>query len=441
MSDNLEQLPKAPADRFTKPLAHFLHIEAAGGVVLLVCAILAFALSNSPWSAPFLSFWETPVDFRFGGIEVSHSLKHWINDGLMTFFFFLVALEMKREIVLGELRNPRMAALSLAGALGGMFMPASVYLLLVGGGPGMRGWGTIMATDTAFVIGCLALLGPRVPQSLRLFLLSLAIFDDIGAIMVVAIGYGGALNWFAIGLTGLGLAVMAAASRLGIRSIPVYFALGSLVWMAMDASGIHATLTGVLLGLMTPARSWVSDTRFHAILNRLIAYPPDDPLSGNALDRHDLHRARVAVREVLSPVERLEIALHPWVSFGIMPIFALANAGVTISRADIDGAIVMAIVAGFVFGKPVGVALFSYVAVSLRLAIRPPELSWGILAAGGLLTGIGFTMALFIAELAFSPELLASAKLGILSASVGAATFGVLALLWLTRSSPVRHTS
>src|SRR5690606_10232231 len=181
-------------------------------------------------------------------------------------------LELKRELVLGELRSPRRAALPLAAALGGMLVPAGLFVLLVGGGPGATGWGTVMSTDTAFVIGCLAILGSRVPQSLRLFLLSLAIFDDIGAILVVAIGYGGALNWIAIGLIGLGLAVVAGIARLGIRSIPVYFAIGGCIWLAFDTSGVHATLAGVILGLMTPARSWVSDTRLHAIFDRVVAY-------------------------------------------------------------------------------------------------------------------------------------------------------------------------
>jgi NhaA family Na+:H+ antiporter len=435
MYDSLGRLPKEPVDRFTKPFMRFLQIEAAGGAVLLLCTLFALAVSNSPWSGSFLSFWEIPAGFHLGGVGVSRSLKHWINDGLMTLFFFLVALELKREIVLGELRSPRLASFSLAAALGGMILPASIFLLLAGGGAGADGWGTVMATDTAFVIGCLALLGSRIPQTLRLFLLSLAIFDDVGAILVVAIGYGSTLNWAALGLTGLGLAGVVGISLLGIRSIPVYFVSGSLVWIAMDASGIHPTLVGVILGLMTPARSWVSDNRLRAILNRVVASPPGERRSGDTTDRQDLRRASVATREALSPVERLEIALHPWVAFAIMPLFALANAGVVISRADADGALVMAIVAGFVFGKPIGVLLFSSLAVSLRLAIRPSELSWSLLAAGSILTGIGFTMALFIAELAFDSNLLTSAKLGILGASVGAGLCGVLALAWLTSPS------
>jgi len=303
---------------------------------------------------------------------------------------------------------------------------------LIGRGVGAHGWGTVMATDTAFVIGCLAILGSRVPLSLRLFLLSLAIFDDIGAILVVAIGYGSELNWLALALAGLGLAIVLAAARLGIRSVTIYFLIGGLIWLALDASGIHPTLAGVALGLMTPARGWISDNRLHAILNRVVAYPPGEHWSGDTSGRRDLRRAGIATREVLSPVERLEILLHPWVAFLIMPLFALANAGVPVSLAGIDVTVAAAIFAGFVLGKPVGVVLFSFLAVRMRLAVLPPSLSWGVLSASGILTGIGFTMALFIAALAFGPLLLNSAKLGILGASVVSGVSGLVALLWLT---------
>lgn len=221
MSESHARLPKEPIDRFTKAFGRFLRIEAGASGLLLLCTIFAVALSNSPWSAAFLSFWETPVGLNFGDLELSRSLKHWINDGLMTLFFFVVAIELKREIVLGELRNPRMAALSLAGALGGMAAPATLYLLLARGGAGAHGWGVVMTTDTAFVIGCLALLGSKVPLSLRLFLLSLAIFDDIGAILVVAIAYGGALKVWALGLAAVGVAGVALMARLGVRALPL----------------------------------------------------------------------------------------------------------------------------------------------------------------------------------------------------------------------------
>ncbi|WVT77397.1 Na+/H+ antiporter NhaA (plasmid) [Sinorhizobium chiapasense] len=437
MNDSLSRLPREPADRLTKPFMRFLRIEATAGIVMLLSTLLALGLANIAWSSSFLALWEMPAGVRVGDIEISRSLKHWINDGLMTLFFFVIALELKRELVLGELRNPRIAALPVAAAFGGMAVPAGLFSLLVGGGPGASGWTTVMSTDTAFVIGCLAVLGSRIPGSLRLFLLSLAIFDDVGAILVVAIGYGESLNWVALGAAGLGLAIVAGIARLGIRSIPVYFAIGGGIWLAFDASGVHATLTGVVLGLMTPARSWVSDTRLHAILDRVSAHPRGDHGSRDTAARSDLRRAGVATREALSPIERLEIALHPWVAFVIMPIFALSNAGVPIADANFDVPLTTAIVAAFVVGKPVGIVLFSFLAVTLRLGTRPDELPWSLLAAGSLLTGIGFTMALFIAELAFEPELLNSVKLGVLGASVISAALGLLALTWLT--SPGRR--
>jgi NhaA family Na+:H+ antiporter len=428
-------------DRFGRAFTRFLRIEAMAGGALLLCAVVALAASNSPWSVPYLAFWETEVGFRFADLHYTRSLKHWINDALMTLFFFVVALELKREMVLGELRSPRTAALSLSAALGGMAVPAALYLLLQRGEPALHGWGTVMATDTAFVIGCLAVIGRRIPQSLRLFLLSLAIFDDIGAIAVVAIGYGDALNGRALGLVLAGLLMTSVLAKAGIRSITIYFLLGIAIWLSMDASGIHATLTGVILGLMTPARSWVSDLRLRAILGRVVAYPPGEHWSGDTPHRKHLLRAETATREALSPVERLELGLHPWIAFLVMPIFALANAGMTIDSAQIAVPVVSTVLISFVVGKPLGVVAFSYLAVRLRLAARPRELGWPLLAAGSVLTGIGFTMALFIAELAFDASLVDSAKLGILGASIISAALGLLALTLLTRRQQRRAAS
>ena len=433
MEDNLSRLPKEFADRFTKPFSRFVRIESAAAVILLVFTLGALTLSNSAWSRDFMALWEAPVGLHLGSFEFSRSLQDWINDGLMTLFFFVVALELKRELVLGELANLRMASLSFAAALGGMVVPAMLYVALQGGEAGAHGWGTVMATDTAFLVGCLAVLGSRIPQSLRVFLLSLAIFDDVGAILVVAIGYGGELNWVAIALAVLGLAIVFGAARIGIRSVPIYFLIGGFIWLALDASGVHATITGVLLGLMTPTGGWVSNTRLRAILDRVIARPRGDSVSEAASDRKDLVLARVATREALSPVERLEMALHPWVGFAIMPLFAFANAGIPLSVEDFGGSVTVAIFAGFALGKPVGVLALSWLAVRLGIATRPPDLTWGLIVAGGLLTGIGFTMALFIADLAFDQHLLGAAKLGILSASAVSAAAGVLALAWLTR--------
>jgi NhaA family Na+:H+ antiporter len=432
MAPDSRNLPREIADRFTKPFAQFLKIEAASGLLLLLAALAALGLANSPWSTPFLAFWETPVGLHFGPLDFSRSLRHWINDGLMTFFFFVVALELKRELVLGELRNLRMAAMPFAGALGGMIVPVSLYLALMTGQPGAHGWGTVMATDTAFVIGCLALFGSRIPPSLRLFLLSLAIFDDVGAILVVAVGYGEALNWVALALGVLGLAAVAGAARLGIRSVPVYFLLGGVIWLCFDASGIHATIAGVVLGLMTPTRVWVSDARLRAILGRVLSYPGGEHWSGDTRERHDLRQAGIAVTEALSPVERLEMMLHPWAGFVIMPLFALANAGVAISGADIGQSVSVTIFVGLAFGKPIGVLAFSWLAVRFGFATQAPSLNLPFLAAGALLTGIGFTMSLFIAGLAYTPAMLDAAKIGILGGSVFSAAAGLLMLVWLT---------
>jgi NhaA family Na+:H+ antiporter len=429
------RLPKELLDRLTKPFARFLAIEAAAGAILLLSTVAALVLSNSPWAHSFLNAWETQIGFQVGAWELARSLKDWINDGLMTLFFFLVSLELKRELVLGELRNPRMAALSISAALGGMLVPAALYLMIQAGQPGQHGWGTVMATDTAFVIGCLALLGSRIPQSLRVFMLSLAIVDDIGAILIVAIGYSSHISWHALALAALGIAVVRAIAALGFRGFPIYFLMGAFIWVAIDASGVHATVTGVILGLMTPARRWVSDDRLYAILKQVIAHPVSDEGSSPTKNRETLQVAEVAARETLSPVERLEIALHPWVGFVIMPLFALANAGVPISMDNLGGPVTIAIFVGFVVGKPVGVLSFSWLAVRSGIAMRPPELNWGSLAGGGMLAGIGFTMALFIANLAFSESLIGSAKLGILLASVVSAVAGLALLTWATAGS------
>ncbi len=436
------RLPKEFVDRLTRPFVRFLHIESAGGAILLLFTVLALVLSNSPWADAFEHAWETQVGLHVGSVELARSLREWINDGLMTLFFFLVALELKRELILGELKKPRMAALSIAAALGGMIVPATIYLALQSGQPGQDGWGTVMATDTAFVIGCLALLGSRIPLSLRVFMLSLAIVDDIGAILVVAIGYSSNIVWWPLVVAGIGVGIIRAMAKLGFRGFPLYILVGGLIWLAVDASGIHATITGVILGLMTPARRWVSDERLYAILGQVIAHPASSESSRDTTDRHTLQMAEIAARETLSPVERLEIALHPWVGFVIMPLFAFSNAGLPLTLDELGSSITVAIVSGFVLGKPAGILLFSWLALRLHIAIRPPELSWRLLAGGSLLAGIGFTMALFIANLAFDKSLIDSAKLGIFLASVFSAVAGLALLRWLPargRTSEVGH--
>ena len=425
------QLPKTPIDRILEPVVRFMHVEAASGVVLLVCTVIALVLANSPAADAFLSFWKTEVGFSYGTFEFRHSLKHLINDGLMVIFFFVIGLEVKREIVLGELSDLRRAALPIAAALGGMIAPAVIYLAYVSGGEGQRGWGIPMATDIAFVVGCMAVLGSRVPHSLRIMVLSLAIADDIGAILVIAVGYTKGLDftWLAVGFAGIG--VVYAFSHLGIRSIPVYSVIGILVWFAFHESGVHATIEGVILGFMTPARSYVSEGLFGGVLrgaSHVFEGGGFGTLSHRAAKVRQFQRI---TRETISPLEYLETTLHPWTSFVIMPIFALANAGVPIHLSDLGAPVAVAVMLGLVLGKPLGIVAFSWFAVKAGLAKLPDEISWGAILAAGFLAGIGFTMALFIAGLALSDALLDTAKIGVLAGSVLSAIFGVTLLVLL----------
>lgn len=427
-----EELPHEPADRVTRLLARFLAIESVTGVLLLVATVLAVFLANSPLAGAMTRLWEMPVGSYVGPIDFSRPLRRWINDGLMTLFFFVVALELKRELVHGELRSLRMAAFSLAGAVGGMLVPALLYLSFMFGRPGAHGFGIVMTTDTAFLIGALALLGARVPASLRLYLLSLVIFDDVGAILVVAAGYGHRLSWPALVVVAVLLAVTFATARLGVRWVPLYSLLGVGVWLGLDASGIHPTVAGVILGFMTPARAWISDRRLHAILERVLAYPEAEHWQRRRADHVELKSAGVAAKEAIAPAERLESRLHPWSGFVIMPLFALANAGVQLSLSAAHKPLMAAIVVGLVVGKPAGVIFISWLAVRFGVATAPPGLKWSLLAAGALLTGIGFTMSLFIAGVAFDGAALQAAKLGILAASIVSGAAGLLALGWLT---------
>lgn len=418
--------PREPIDRMIQPLARFLHVEAASGVMLLLAAVVALALANSPFAESFLASWRTPVSFGIGHLRIEHSLRHWVSDGLMAVFFFVLGLEVKREMVLGELRDLRQAALPLAAAIGGMAIPALIYVGLQWGQPAARGWGIPMATDVAFVVGCLALLGPRVPPGLRVFLLSLAIVDDIGAILVIAVGYTSGLQLQALLLGVAGLALVLVSQRLGVRAVPFYVALGAAIWFAFHESGVHATIAGVTLGLLTPARPWVSARRFAHLLDGARAVWHGERGAGSSAT-HPAVLERAA-REAVSPLERLEKAIHPWVAFVVMPIFVLANAGVAFRPALVTDAVALAVAAGLVVGKPAGVLLFSYLAVRLGLARLPAGLDWSVLLGGGFLAGIGFTMSIFMAGLALPPEALDAAKAGVLGASLISGALGMALL-------------
>jgi len=423
------ELPEAPIDRLVGSFARFLHIEATSGIVLLFFTAAALALANSPFADAFLGIWKIPLGFEVGEFQVSHSLKHWINDGLMAVFFFVIGLEVKREIVLGELRDIRRAALPIAAALGGMVVPAGIYLSLQAGQPAEAGWGIPMATDIAFVVGCMAVLGSRIPHGLRVLLLSLAIADDIGAVLVIAIGYTEAIYWGTLAWGVAGIAGVSVLARLGVRSVGVYTALGAGIWFAFHESGIHATIAGVVLGLMTPARSYLSESLFRQMLAR-VTQGIEDGIFGSLRGRANrLRRFQRATRELISPLEYLESYLHPWVAFAIMPLFAFANAGVPFQLSDLGDPVAAAVGASLVLGKPLGILAFSALTVRLGLASLPEGVGWGALAGGGFLAGIGFTMALFIAGLALDAPVLNAAKVGILAGSTLAAVAGVAILI------------
>jgi NhaA family Na+:H+ antiporter len=428
-SQDGDQLPREPIDVLTAPFERFLHVEAAGGVVLAACTVASLALANSPLADAFIGIWKTTVGFEFGSFSTSHSLKHWISDGLMAIFFFVIGLEVKRELVVGELRDLRRAALPIAAALGGMVVPACVYLWLQPGGDAARGWGIPMATDIAFVVGCIALLGARVPPSLRVLLLSLAIADDIGAIVVIAVGYTDEIRTGPLLLGVVGLALVRVLARLGVRRTSVYIALGTFVWLGFHESGVHATLAGVLLGLMTPARAYVAEGTLTRMLERAAVVFEGEGWRerGRAAA---LRRFQRATSETISPLEKLESVLHPWMGFVIIPLFALANAAVPFEASALTDPIAVAVAAGLLVGKPAGILVFSWLAIRVGLARLPEGVGWGALAGGGCLAGIGFTMALFIAGLALQGDALHSAKVGILVGSALSGLVGVALLLW-----------
>jgi NhaA family Na+:H+ antiporter len=417
--------PREPIQTLTDPIQRFLHVEQAGGIVLFAAALVALVLANSPLTEAWLAFWKTPVGLRFGDFQLLNTLKHWVNDGLMVLFFFVMGLEVKRELVLGELRQPRRAALPLAGALGGMIVPAGVYVALQWGAPGQRGWGVPMATDIAFLVGCMAMLGSRVPASLRIMLLTLAIVDDIGAILVVAFGYTKSIqpSWLFVG--GVAIGMVALMQAVGVRSLLAYVIVGLVVWLGFHESGVHATLAGVILGLLTPTSPYLAGGAAGKLVQRIGGlFRPDaaDDRAGAVLEK------RWLLRETVSPLDFLIHLLHPWVAFVIMPVFALANAGVTITPSDLVSPVALAVIAGLTLGKPAGVMLCSWLAVKSGIAERPAGVSWTHLLGGGMLTGIGFTMSLFIAGLALEDEALRGAKIGVLAASVLSATAGLITL-------------
>ncbi len=420
----------------------FFQLEASSGILLMITTVVALVWANSPLAPAYFSLWDTRMVIGIGSLELAKPLLLWINDGLMAVFFFVVGLEIKREVLMGELSTLRRALLPAAAALGGMVAPAAIYLAIAGGGPGARGWGIPMATDIAFTLGVLALLGTRAPLALRVFLTALAIVDDIGAVLVIALFYTSAISLQALAVAAFVLIVLLLLNRMGVRLPLPYLLLGVVMWVAFVSSGVHATIAGVLLAMTIPARVRVNDQEFLDRLKEAMdeyneALTPEIAALEQSRERREAaaQAIEMASDHVESPLHQLEHDLHPWVTYGILPVFALANAGVMLQGEGPGAAslalnpISLGIVAGLTLGKPLGITLLSWLAVRLGLAQLPDGLSWRHIFGAAVLAGIGFTMSIFIASLAFGPgDLLSSAKIGILAASLLAGVVGYLLL-------------
>jgi len=439
-----QPLEPLPIERLLKPFALFAKQASAGGIVLLACALIAMLWANSPLSEYYFRLWSIPVEVRFGNlVDIDKPLLLWINDGLMAVFFFLVGMEIKRELLVGELRSPRKAMLPMAAAVGGMVVPALIYASLNWGAPEIRGWGIPMATDIAFALGALALLGTRAPLALKVFLTALAIVDDLGAVLVIALFYTENLKVNALLYSLLFWGAMIAMNRLGVRNALIYFLVSLGMWYFMLKSGVHATVAGVLGAFAIPVRSRIDPELFivrvreylnqfdQPITERTIILSPEQQSAVEAIEREALR--------VQSPLQRLEHRLHYFVAFFVMPIFALANAGVALGGEgglNWTSRVIWGVALGLLIGKPLGIALFSWLAVRLGLAQLPQGINFVHIVGVGFLGGIGFTMALFIGGLAFRGDELNYAKLGILAGSALAGAIGFMMLRIWTKPQP-----
>jgi Na+:H+ antiporter, NhaA family len=422
-----------PVERIVRPFQDFAQKQSSGGILLIIATAVALIWANSPWEQSYVALWHTKLTVGVGDFSISKDLTHWINDGLMAVFFFVVGLEIKREVLVGELSSARSAALPVAAALGGATVPALIYLAINAGTEGSAGWGIPMATDIAFALGVLALLGERAPVALKVFVTALAIVDDIVAVLVIALFYTSEISWGALGAGAVFLAALVVANLLGVDRTLVYAVLGVGLWLCFLLSGIHATIAGVLLALTVPAVSFMNPGAFldrsRYVLDRFEkAGEKGENVLANDERQAALHALNHAAYKLEPPLHELEHALNPWVVFAIMPLFALANAGVPLG-GDIVGAlaspVTLGIVLGLVVGKQLGITLFAWLAVRSGVSELPEGIGFRHVYGAGWLAGIGFTMSLFISDLAFSEDsLVETAKVGILCASLIAGVVG-----------------
>ena len=433
-------------DKVLRPVERYLHNESTGGILLLASALIAMVWANSPWSESYLHLWENPVSVTVGEYTIGNTLHHWINDGLMAMFFFVVGLELKREIMAGELSDFKKAMLPMASAIGGMIVPAVIYILFNPSGTENNGWGIPMATDIAFAMGIMSLLGKRVPLTLKIFLTALAIADDLGAVLVIAFFYTSDISLVNLGMGVLFMAILIGANYLGVRSTLFYGLVGiGGVWLAFLLSGVHATIAGVLAAIAIPARTKINELQFMDDLERNIRefheIPPNDVTLLEPAQYKIVEHIHHLTDAAGTPLQKLESALHPWVSYVVMPLFALANAGVVFHADKIAGmfsdTITLGILAGLSAGKFAGVVGFCWLAIKIRIASLPEGVNWSQIAGVGFLAGIGFTMSLFVTTLAFDEAALVdSAKLGIFAASTISGIIGYIVLKFSATPKP-----
>ncbi len=427
-----------PIDKFLiLPISRFIDNSTTSGILLFVSALVALILANSPLQNAYHHLWEYTFSIGFEEFIVSKSLHHWINDGLMSVFFFVVGLELKREVMAGELSNPRDAILPILAGLGGMVVPALSYLILNSSGAASSGWGIPMATDIAFALGILYLLGDKIPTSLKVFLTALAIVDDLGAVLIIAFFYTSDISLVSLAIGGGFLAILVAANALGVRNIVFYGIIGvGGVWLAFLLSGVHATIAGVLAALTIPANVKIQDKKFVAKMNSLTnEFEKSTPNNVILLTHDQLHiidKIRFYSRAALTPLQRLEHAMHPLVAFVVMPVFAIANAGITFAgdfTENLFSNVSIGVMMGLALGKFIGVVGVSKILVNLKLAALPEGLNWRHIYGVAMLAGVGFTMSLFITDLAFTNQTyILQAKIGIFIASVISGGIGFLIL-------------
>jgi Na+:H+ antiporter, NhaA family len=439
----LEAIEKPLGVRLHWMAQEFLSIAASGGIVLVFAILIALFWANSPWSGVYSHFWETNLSLSVGKAVLSENLHEWVNDGLMVIFFFVVGLEIKREVTAGELASPRLAALPIAAAAGGMLVPALIYSAFNFHGVGARGWGIPMATDIAFTLGILTILGRRVPLSLKVFFTAMAIADDLGAVIMIAIFYSQGIVWSSLLVGALLLLLLFGLNRARIYSPFPYAILGIGLWLAFLRSGVHPTIAGVLLALAIPTRTPANTKALLAQTVSLLEefdLPPEWSSSTNSRRQAAATSLNTIIDRLQSPAQRLEHQLNPWSTYLILPIFALANAGVAFSAAgpnlNLFNPVSLGIIFGLVFGKPLGVSLFSWLAVRLGIARLPAGVNWTMFLCAIFLAGIGFTISLFIANAAFSDQaIVASAKIAILIASIFSAFTGWVLLTLISAKS------